>query len=54
MKEVLPGEGAARIRMNIDEGLFYKVLGETSGLEIENEEELMQSITEAAAAQTGV
>ncbi len=50
MKEVLPGEGAARIRMNIDEGLFYKVLGETSGLEIENEEELMQSITELAAA----
>lgn len=49
-KEVLPGEGAARIRMNIDEGLFYKVLGETSGLEIENEEELMQSITELAAA----
>ena len=36
--------------MNIDEGLFYKVLGETSGLEIENEEELMQSITELAAA----
>ena len=50
MKEVLPGEGAARIRMNIDEGLFYKVLGETSWLEIENEEELMQSITELAAA----
>ena len=50
MKEVLPGEGAARIRMNIDEGLFYKVLGETSGLEIENEEKLMQSITELAAA----
>ena len=50
VKEVLPGEGAARIRMNIDEGLFYKVLGETSGLEIENEEELMQSITELAAA----
>lgn len=50
MKEVLPGEGAARIRMNIDEGLFYKVLGETSGLEIENEEELMQSITELASA----
>lgn len=50
VKEVLLGEGAARIRMNIDEGLFYKVLGETSGLEIENEEELMQSITELAAA----
>ena len=47
---MLPGEGAARIRINIDEGLFYKVLGETSGLEIENEEELMQSITELAAA----
>ena len=50
VREVLPGEGAARIRINIDEGLFYKVLGETSGLEIENEEELMQSITELAAA----
>ena len=50
VKEVLPGEGAARIRMNIDEGLFYKVLGETSGLEIENEEELMRSITDLAAA----
>ena len=36
--------------MNIDEGLFYKVLGASSGLEIENEEELMQSITELAAA----
>ena len=49
-----PEQGAARIRMNIDEGLFYKVLGETTGLEIENEEELMPSITELAGSQTGV
>ncbi len=50
VKEVLPGEGSARVRLGIDEGLFYRVLGETTGLEIENEEELMRSITELAAA----
>ena len=50
VREILPGEGAARMRLGLDEGLFYKVLGETTGLSIENEEELMTSITELAAA----
>ena len=42
------GSGTAEINMNIKHCLFYKVLAETTGLKVENEQELMSSVTELA------
>lgn len=50
MKSVDLGGGAAKLKLTVDDHLFYRVLGETTGLAIENEEELMSSITELAQA----
>lgn len=38
------GEGCASIEMTIDEKLFYKVLSETTGMDIESEYELISTI----------
>ena len=40
------GMGSAKIKLSIDEGLFYKILGETTGLAIEDESALMPCIIE--------
>ena len=38
------GEGKARIRVEMDQSLFYKVLGEKTGIEIHNEGELLNCL----------
>lgn len=40
------GSGTARIDLDIDRALFYKILTETTGLTIENEQELMSGLIE--------
>ena len=42
------GSGSAKIDISIKNSLFYKVLAETTGLAINDEQELMNSITELA------
>jgi stage IV sporulation protein A len=42
------GEGSANIELHIKNSLFYKVLTETTGLVINDEQELMESIAELA------
>ncbi|MBE6733410.1 MAG: stage IV sporulation protein A [Ruminococcaceae bacterium] len=42
------GTGNAEINMSIKNSLFYKVLAETTGLNVENEQELMSTVTELA------
>lgn len=42
------GTGNAEINMNIKNSLFYQILAETTGLNVENEQELMSTITELA------
>ena len=45
------GSGSASVMINIKNSLFYKVLAETTGLVINDEQELMDSIRELAAMQ---
>ncbi len=40
------GSGTARLNLDIDRSLFYKILTETTGLNIENEQELMSGLIE--------
>ena len=47
--EIKLGCGSAEIMLNVKQSLFYKILAETTGLEITDEQELMESITEMAA-----
>ncbi len=42
------GNGCANINISINKGLFYKILAETTGLVINDEQELMQNIRELA------
>ncbi len=42
------GSGSARLCVNIQSSLFYKVLGETTGIQIESEEALMPCMIELA------
>ena len=44
--EVITGKGSANINVNIKNELFYKVLGEVTGMNIENESDLMPQILE--------
>lgn len=44
------GNGSADIELKISEGLFYKVLGETTGLNISNEAELISVMKELSEA----
>ena len=46
--EIKLGEGTINISINLYEELFYKVLTEISGVEIENEGDLFSTITELA------
>ena len=47
--EVDLGTGIANLRVDIENSLFYKVLSNTTGIEINDEQELMQNILELAA-----
>ncbi len=42
------GTGIAHIKADIDPSLFYKVLSETTGISVSDEQELMQSVLELA------
>ena len=44
--EINLGQGSADITLSINPGLFYKILTETTGLEISDEQELMENIIE--------
>ena len=44
------GSGCADISIALDEGLFYRILSEKSGMEIKGERELMDCICELAAS----
>lgn len=46
------GAGSARIELSVPEKLFYKILGEESGFEIEDEEALIKLIKELARTKT--
>ena len=48
MGEVMLGSGSAEIKVKLMEDLFYKILTETSGLNISSDEELMECITDLA------
>lgn len=41
---ILPGEGAADIALNFDDGLFYQILSETVNMPIENDYALINTI----------
>ena len=43
------GTGSLRCRVDIPEGLFYRILGEATGLEIDGEEGLLPCMVELAA-----
>lgn len=43
------GTGCMRCRVDVDDGLFYRILGETTGLEIDGEDALMPCMVELAA-----
>ena len=43
------GNGSAEIMLNVKQSLFYKVLAETTGLQIKDEQELMENMAEMAA-----
>lgn len=46
LKMIDLGSGTARLNLDIDRSLFYKILTETTGLNIENEQELMSGLIE--------
>ena len=43
------GTGSIRCRVDVDGSLFYRILGEATGLEIDNEESLLPCMVELAA-----
>ena len=44
------GEGAARIEVNLDENLFYRVISETTNMDIDSDYKLISKIKELAEA----
>ena len=46
------GSGSARIGVTLDDGLFYRILSEKSGMDIRGERELMDCICELAASKS--
>ncbi len=42
------GQGSAEVKLGINQSLFYSILAETTGLKINDEQELMESISEMA------
>lgn len=49
VEEIDLGYGSAEIMLKVKQPLFYKILAETTGLEINDEQELMENIAELAA-----
>lgn len=49
VKNIDLGRGSARVEVAVDGRLFYKILGEATGLDIRSEEELMPCMIELAA-----
>lgn len=49
INEINLGSGSAEVTINIKPSLFYKILAETTGLEINDEQELMENIKELAS-----
>jgi len=50
VERIHPGEGATEVEINVDAALFYKVLSETTGMEINSEYKLISTIKVLAAA----
>ncbi len=48
--KIMLGEGAARIEVSVDDNLFYKILSETTGMEIDSEFRLISTIKVLAEA----
>lgn len=48
VNEINIGNGSAEVSLNIKPSLFYKILAQTTGLEINDEQELMENIKELA------
>lgn len=46
LTKILPGKGYGEINLDVDYGLFYRILGEASGFEIEGEHELVGLLKE--------
>lgn len=46
VNRILPGIGSAEVNIDVDYGLFYRILGESSGFEIEGEHELIGLLKE--------
>ena len=51
VRNIDPGKGTARVCVTLDPRLFYQILGETTGLSIRDEADLMPCIRELAACQ---
>ncbi len=49
VEKVELGNGCCEVELSLENSLFYKILAETTGLEIADEQELMENITELAA-----
>ena len=43
--------GSATVKLKLESGMFFKILEEETGIKVENENELMKSVKELAAAQ---
>ncbi|ADD02709.1 stage IV sporulation protein A [Thermoanaerobacter italicus Ab9] len=50
IKKITPGEGCANVEIKTQEGLFFKILSDESGLEIHDDRELMTMMRELAYA----
>ena len=46
INRIAPGNGSAEVTVDVDYGLFYRILGEESGFEIEGEHELIGLLKE--------
>ena len=46
-----PGDGAARLQVTLKPRLFYQILGETTGVELQDESELIPKLKELAQCQ---
>ncbi len=44
------GVGTAKLEISVDDGLFYRVIGEKTGLDIQDDRSLIQTISELAQA----
>ena len=50
IERILPGSGSGEVEISVDSSLFYKVLSETTNMEIDSEYKLISTINVLAAA----